>query len=191
MTDTHLTETRFDSFDLDPRILKALDEVGFTHCTPIQAETLPIGLAGRDVAGQAQTGTGKTAAFLIVTIQRLLTSPSPPAGQGSHPRVLILAPTRELAVQIHRDTLALTKYTDFRVGLVYGGTGYQQQRDDLARGVDILIERKSWLLHPFGFAVDATPTGDSFSLTELRAAATWNRVVPRKTVPMAFLKTNG
>ncbi|MBK1733100.1 ATP-dependent RNA helicase RhlB [Thiococcus pfennigii] len=139
MTDTHLTETRFDSFDLDPRILKALDEVGFTHCTPIQAETLPIGLAGRDVAGQAQTGTGKTAAFLIVTLQRLLTSPSPPAGQGSHPRVLILAPTRELAVQIHRDTLALTKYTDFRVGLVYGGTGYQQQRDDLARGVDILI----------------------------------------------------
>ena len=140
MTEKHLTETRFDRFDLDPRILKALADANFTYCTPIQAETLPIALSGHDVAGQAQTGTGKTAAFLVVTLQRLLTrAAAEPAEAGSFPRVVILAPTRELAVQIHRDTLVLAKHTDFRIGLVYGGTGYQQQRDDLARGIDILI----------------------------------------------------
>ncbi|MBK5964797.1 DEAD/DEAH box helicase [Thiocystis minor] len=139
MTDKHLTQVRFDSFDLDPRILAGLADAGFSRCTPIQAETLPIALAGRDVAGQAQTGTGKTAAFLLVVMQRLLNTPPPPPGQISHPRALILAPTRELAVQIHRDTLLLATHTGLRSGLVYGGTGYQQQRDDLAAGVDILI----------------------------------------------------
>jgi ATP-dependent RNA helicase RhlB len=139
MTEKHLTATRFDSFDLDPRILKALVEADFTHCTPIQAEALPIALAGHDVAGQAQTGTGKTAAFLIATLQRLLTRAPEPVPEGSSPRALIVAPTRELAVQIHRDTLLLAKHTDFRVGVVYGGTGYQQQREELARGLDILI----------------------------------------------------
>ncbi len=139
MTDKHLTQIRFDGFDLDPRILAGLADAGFTRCTPIQAETLPIALAGRDVAGQAQTGTGKTAAFLLVAMQRLLNTPPPPPGQICHPRALILAPTRELAVQIHRDTLLLATHTGLRTGLVYGGTGYQQQRDDLAAGVDILI----------------------------------------------------
>ncbi len=139
MTDKHLTAIRFDSFELDPRILAGLADAGFTRCTPIQSETLPIALAGRDVAGQAQTGTGKTAAFLLVVMQRLLNTPPPPPGQISHPRALILAPTRELAVQIHRDTLLLATHTGLRSGLVYGGTGYQQQRDDLDAGVDILI----------------------------------------------------
>ncbi len=140
MAETHLTETRFDSFDLDPSILQGLADAGFTHCTPIQAETLPIALAGRDVAGQAQTGTGKTAAFLLVVFQRLLTRPAPEqTHKRSHPRALIVAPTRELAVQIHKDTVLLAKHTGFRIGLVFGGTGYQQQRDDLAAGVDILI----------------------------------------------------
>jgi ATP-dependent RNA helicase RhlB len=140
MAETHLTETRFDSFDLDPRILQGLADAGFTYCTPIQAETLPIALAGRDVAGQAQTGTGKTAAFLLVVLQRLLSKPAPEeTHRRSHPRSLIVAPTRELAVQIHKDTLLLAKHTGFRIGLVFGGTGYQQQRDDLAAGVDILI----------------------------------------------------
>ncbi len=140
MPETHLTETRFDSFELDPRILQGLADAGFTHCTPIQAETLPIALAGRDVAGQAQTGTGKTAAFLVALLQRLLTSHTPSKEHGgANPGALIVAPTRELAVQIHKDTLLLAKHTGFRVGLVFGGTGYQQQRDDLAAGVDILI----------------------------------------------------
>ncbi|MBK1641374.1 DEAD/DEAH box helicase [Chromatium okenii] len=138
MTTTHLTTQRFDEFDLDPRILSGLAAAGFTHCTPIQAETLPLALAGRDVAGQAQTGTGKTAAFLVVVMQRLLTTPPAPHLSGQ-PRALIVAPTRELAVQIHRDTLLLAAHTGLRAGLVYGGTGYQQQRDELAAGVDLLI----------------------------------------------------
>jgi len=147
MAETHLTATRFDSFALDPSILQGLADAGFDYCTPIQAQTLPIALAGQDVAGQAQTGTGKTAAFLLVILQRMLTAPPPPApdhGHGhseprSQPRALIVAPTRELAVQIHKDTLVLARHTGFRVGLVFGGTGYQQQRDDLAAGIDILI----------------------------------------------------
>ena len=139
MTQEHLTDIRFDSFDLDSRIIQGLQQTGFTYCTPIQAETLPIALAGRDVAGQAQTGTGKTAAFLVATLQHLLAHEPEDALAGSYPRAVILAPTRELAVQIHKDALALNRETGFRIGLVYGGTGYQQQRDEIAAGVDILI----------------------------------------------------
>jgi ATP-dependent RNA helicase RhlB len=131
MAETHLTATRFDSFSLDLRILQGLQDAGFTYCTPIQAETLPIALAGQDVAGQAQTGTGKTAAFLLVILQRMLTAPPPTPHEHGHkhghaeplsqPRALIVAPTRELAVQIHKDTLVLARHTGFRVGLVFGG----------------------------------------------------------------------
>jgi ATP-dependent RNA helicase RhlB len=153
MAETHLTDTRFDSFDLDPRILQGLADAGFVNCTPIQAETLPLALAGRDVAGQAQTGTGKTAAFLLAILQRLLAHPGPavPAReQGqAHPRALILAPTRELAVQIHKDTLTLAAHTGFRVGLVFGGTGYQEQREYLADGVDILVGTPGRLIDYF------------------------------------------
>ncbi len=150
MSETHLTETRFDRLPLDPRILEGLADAGFTHCTPIQAETIPIGLEGRDLAGQAQTGTGKTAAFLVVVLQRLLGSPGPAREHGrSHPRALIVAPTRELAVQIHKDTLVLAKHTGFRIGLVFGGTGYQEQREDLASGVDILIGTPGRLIDYF------------------------------------------
>jgi ATP-dependent RNA helicase RhlB len=153
MPQTHLTDTRFDSFELDQRILAGLADAGFTYCTPIQAATLPIGLAGRDVAGQAQTGTGKTAAYLLVALQRLLAQPVPPPteGQGSRsrPRVVVLAPTRELAVQIHKDAVVLAAHTGFRLGVVYGGTGYQQQRDEIAAGVDILIGTPGRLIDYF------------------------------------------
>ena len=149
MTQTHLTDTRFDSFDLDPRILQGLQDAGFSHCTPIQAETLPFALAGRDVAGQAQTGTGKTAAFLVAALQRLLTHAPSPERRANQPRVLIVAPTRELAVQIHDDTVTLNRHTGFRLGLVYGGTGYQEQRDELTAGVDILIGTPGRLIDYF------------------------------------------
>ena len=185
MPQTHLTQTRFDQFGLHPSILAGLETAGFHYCTPIQAETVPIALAGQDVAGQAQTGTGKTAAFLVVALQRLLeqdhaleharqpalaaepvarvtaegsgidptaepaaalnaepatdSPPKPRSSQRRQPRILILAPTRELAVQIHKDAMLLASHTDFRLGLVYGGTGYQAQRDLIAAGVDILI----------------------------------------------------
>ncbi len=149
MTQTHLTDTRFDAFDLDPRILQGLADAGFSRCTPIQAETLPIALSGRDVAGQAQTGTGKTAAFLVAALQRLLTHEPPAWRRPNQPRTLIVAPTRELAVQIHKDTVTLAKHTGFRLGLVFGGTGYQQQRDDVAAGVDILIGTPGRLIDYF------------------------------------------
>jgi ATP-dependent RNA helicase RhlB len=139
MPQTHLTYVRFDSFDLDQRILQGLADAQFVHCTPIQAQALPIALAGRDVAGQAQTGTGKTAAFLVAALQRLLTEPERPERRPTQPRAFIVAPTRELAVQIHKDTLVLAGHTPFRTGLAFGGTGYQKQRDELAAGVDILI----------------------------------------------------
>jgi len=149
MTQTHLTETRFDSFDLDSRILRGLQDAGFSHCTPIQAEVLPLTLSGLDVAGQAQTGTGKTAAFLVTALQRLATHEPPPERRENQPRVLVVAPTRELAVQIHKDTLVLNRHTGFRLGLVYGGTGYQEQRDVVSAGVDILIGTPGRLIDYF------------------------------------------
>ena len=134
MSDKHLTETTFSSFSLSPNILQGIEKSGFSNCTPIQAQTLPLILEGKDVAGQAQTGTGKTAAFLLGVMQKLVTSES--KGQ---PRALILAPTRELAVQIHKDAMVLGEFTGLKLGVVYGGTGYDTQRKMLEDGVDILI----------------------------------------------------
>jgi ATP-dependent RNA helicase RhlB len=139
MSDQHLTDTQFDHFTLDERLRRGLVDAGFLRCTPIQAATLPLALAGRDVAGQAQTGTGKTLAFTLATLQRLLHH-VPSAERGARqPRALMVTPTRELAVQVHRDVTLLAKHTDLRTQVVYGGTGYQEQRADLAHGVDILI----------------------------------------------------
>jgi ATP-dependent RNA helicase RhlB len=132
-----LTDTRFDSFDLDPRILQGLKDAGFELCTPIQAETLPLALDGSDVAGQARTGTGKTAAFLLAIFKKLLSPDS--QGPGPNPRAIAIAPTRELAIQIHRDAELLGKHTGLRFLLAYGGVDYVKQRDEIADGVDVLI----------------------------------------------------
>jgi ATP-dependent RNA helicase RhlB len=139
MSDKHLTETRFDQFDLAPEVLQGIQDAGFTYCTPIQAASLPIALAGRDLAGQAQTGTGKTAAFLIAILQQLIEHPVDEHRRPNQPRALILAPTRELAVQIHKDAETLCRHTGFTSMVVFGGTGYEKQRNELATGVDILI----------------------------------------------------
>lgn len=122
-----------------PALMRGVDELGFQHCTPIQAQALPLALAGRDVAGQAQTGTGKTAAFLLAIMHRLLTSRAPEGRKPNQPRALVLAPTRELAIQIHADAAAIGKYIDLRLGLAYGGTGYDSQRQTIEEGVDLLI----------------------------------------------------
>ncbi len=119
--------------------MQSIDATGFSYCTPIQAETLPLALQGKDVAGQAQTGTGKTAAFLIATYAYLMSHPASEQRRRNQPRALILAPTRELAVQIHKDAVALGQHTSFKLGLVFGGTGYDSQRQQLEEGVDILI----------------------------------------------------
>ena len=142
MTDTPgneqvLTDIRFETFDLDERIMRGLADAGFSECTPIQANTLPLALAGKDVAGQARTGTGKTAAFLLAIFRRLLSADS--KGPGPNPRAICIAPTRELAIQIHRDAELLGKHTGLRTLLAYGGVDYVKQRDEIADGVDILI----------------------------------------------------
>jgi len=139
MSETHLTELSFDRLGLLEPLMRGVADAGFKRCTPIQARTLPIALAGRDVAGQAQTGTGKTAAFLLGLMQYLFTHPAGADRKATQPRAIVLAPTRELAVQIHADALILGKYTGFTFGLAYGGTDYDKQRQDLLRGVDILV----------------------------------------------------
>ena len=149
MTEKHLSDIRFDSLGLDERIMRGVAETGFTLCTPIQAETLPIALAGHDVAGQAQTGTGKTAAFLLACFQRLLLRAPEERRKPTQPRALMLAPTRELAIQIHTDAMTLGKYCDLRTNLVYGGTGYDQQRKQLEEGTDILIGTPGRLIDYF------------------------------------------
>jgi ATP-dependent RNA helicase RhlB len=138
MTDNHLTTLRFDSLDLDETLRQGIRDAGFDYCTPIQASALPLALNDRDVAGQAQTGTGKTAAFLIAAYQRLLRKPVEGDAQRQ-PRVFILAPTRELAVQIANDANVLGKHTGLRVALAYGGTDYEKQRQDIKEGIDVLI----------------------------------------------------
>jgi ATP-dependent RNA helicase RhlB len=151
MSDTNklLTDIRFDSFPLDPRLLRALADVGFERCTPIQAEALPVALEGKDVAGQAQTGTGKTLAFALALLQRLLSRPEPEGRKPNQPRALVLAPTRELAVQVEKDVAMLVTHTDFRTLAVFGGTGYQQQRDAFEQGVDVLIGTPGRLIDYF------------------------------------------
>ena len=139
MSENHLSDLRFDSLSLHESVHAGIRDAGFEFCTPIQASTLPIALRPSDVAGQAQTGTGKTAAFLIAAFERLLTNQvEPPEGQ-KQPRVFALAPTRELAIQIAKDAESLGKHTGLKVGLAYGGTDYEKQRKTLTDGVDLLI----------------------------------------------------
>jgi len=139
MSEHHLTDKPFSDLGLSAPVLRGVESAGFGFCTPIQAETLPIALAGRDVAGQAQTGTGKTAAFLLATFSHLLNRPAAPERRPTQPRAIMLAPTRELAVQIHKDATLLGAELGFSMVLVYGGTGYDTQRRELEQGVDILI----------------------------------------------------
>ncbi|ROO27918.1 DEAD/DEAH box helicase [Salinisphaera japonica] len=138
-----VTDTRLDSLGLHASIVAGLNARGFTQATPIQADTLPLALDGRDIAGQANTGTGKTAGFLLATLDRLLRNTprevdETPAG-AARPRALILAPTRELAEQIYQDALPLAEQTGLKCVVCYGGTGYESQREAIGAGVDVLI----------------------------------------------------
>ncbi|MCF7221641.1 ATP-dependent RNA helicase RhlB [Marilutibacter chinensis] len=139
MSDKPLTDVTFESFGLHPDLLAGLEGAGFTRCTPIQAMTLPIALTGRDVAGQAQTGTGKTLAFLVAVMNRLLTRPALAERKPEDPRALILAPTRELAIQIHKDAVKFGSDLGLKFALVYGGVDYDKQRSILQEGADIII----------------------------------------------------
>jgi ATP-dependent RNA helicase RhlB len=157
---THLTQIRFSNLELSDSILRSLKDADFNHCTPIQRKALPLLLRGKDIAGQAQTGTGKTATFLLATFQYLINdaeiddaedktddvdaeNPAPKAVAKSkkikNPRAIILAPTRELAIQIHKDALQLGKHLHLKMALIYGGTDYQKQLDSVKSNVDIII----------------------------------------------------
>ncbi len=130
------TPLAFSDFDLHPSILKALDAAGFAEPTPIQAAALPIVLAGRDVIGSAQTGTGKTAAFMLPALHRLA-EPMQPRPRG--PRVLVLAPTRELASQILDATRKLGKFLRLHTVSVLGGMPYRVQLRELSRPIDVMV----------------------------------------------------
>lgn len=167
MKTTHLTNTRFSNLELSDAILSGLNQAGFQYCTPIQDKALPLLLRDRDIAGQAQTGTGKTATFLLATFQRLINH-----GEGfvdedldddidfddkpaeipvkkraaadkfkpiKNPRAVILAPTRELAIQIHKDALLLARNLNLKFALIYGGTDYQKQLERIKSNVDVII----------------------------------------------------
>ncbi|VAW96164.1 ATP-dependent RNA helicase RhlB [hydrothermal vent metagenome] len=149
MQDDHLSEVQFSQLNLPPKLLQGIEASGFSACTPIQAETLPLTLQQQDVAGQAQTGTGKTAAFLIACFAKLMTEPAHEQRKPNQPRAFILAPTRELAVQIHKDAVALNETIGFRLAVAYGGAGYEQQRNDIQSGVDILIGTPGRLIDYF------------------------------------------
>ena len=136
MSKHHLTDIAFDSLALDSRLQQALRENQLEFCTPIQAESLPLLLDGRDCAGQAQTGTGKTLAFLLACMQRLLESGKEETKPGK-PRTLILAPTRELAIQIHKDAEQLVTHTGLKLAICYGGKAYEQQKQQFEQPVDI------------------------------------------------------
>ena len=131
-----LTKTRFSDLDLPNEVLTGLEKAGFTYCTPIQAQVLPVSLTGKDVAGQAQTGTGKTAAFLLTLFTQLLAQTEE---RSKLPSALIVAPTRELALQIFEEAQLLGSDTGLRFAQVVGGVDYKKQADILKEGTDIVI----------------------------------------------------
>ena len=128
---------KFTDLPLPAPVLQGIIDAGFTDCTPIQEKALPLSLKGKDVAGQAQTGTGKTAAFLITLFSRLLKTAK--ETKEKNPRALILAPTRELVVQIEKDAQLLGKHAGFTIQAIYGGVDYMLQRNALKEGVDVVI----------------------------------------------------
>src|SRR5260370_13522729 len=131
----------FASLDLPEPVMWGTRGAGFVTATPIQEAALPLALRGKDVAGQSQTGTGKTAAFLIAAFTRMLRTPAPPPGPPGTgtPRMLVIAPTRELVVQIESDAKLLGRFTPCRSLAVYGGIDYAKQRDELAARCDLLL----------------------------------------------------
>nr|WP_314398380.1 ATP-dependent RNA helicase RhlB [Pseudomonas lundensis] len=140
-------KTRFHDFKLAPELMHAIQDLGFPYCTPIQAGVLGYTLSGRDAIGRAQTGTGKTAAFLISIISQLTQTPPPKERYMGEPRALIIAPTRELVVQIAKDAADLTKYTDLNVMTFVGGMDFDKQLKQLeARHCDILVATPGRLL---------------------------------------------
>ena len=137
----------FDDLGLAPELLKAISEQGYTHPTPIQAQAIPIVLSGKDLMGGAQTGTGKTAAFTLPLLHRILPFASNSPSPARHPvRVLMLAPTRELAIQVYESVVSYSKYLPVRSLCTYGGVDIKPQIEEIRRGVEILVATPGRLL---------------------------------------------
>ena len=138
---------RFHDFDLPSEVLHGIADLGFQYCTDIQALSLQNALDGKNIAGKAQTGSGKTAAFLVAILTRYLRTPDRRAKKGGCPRALVIAPTRELVIQICKDADAIGKYCDLRSLAVYGGMDYDRQRHELQEApVDLLVATPGRLL---------------------------------------------
>jgi ATP-dependent RNA helicase RhlB len=127
----------FDNLGIPEDVIKGIKAAGFLECTPVQAATLPDALIGKDIAAQAQTGTGKTAAFLIAVFSRMLMQQ--PSKPGPSPRALVIAPTRELVTQIHAEALLLGQFTGLNIIPIFGGMDYNKQRAELKHGADMVI----------------------------------------------------
>ena len=137
----------FEALELTEPVAKALKDMGFSYCSPIQAKSLPYSLSGHDVLGKAQTGTGKTAAFLVAAFEDLLRQPPPEERFAGEARALIIAPTRELVMQIAKDAKAIGKYTDLKVHTLVGGMDFNKQLNALhSQHVDILVATPGRLL---------------------------------------------
>ena len=146
-----LPTANFADFNLDPKILKAVADQGYTQATPIQAKAIPVVLEGKDVMGAAQTGTGKTAAFILPIIQQLLPNANASTSPARHPiRALILTPTRELSDQVADNASLYAKHTDLRTAVVFGGVDIKPQAMLLRAGVEILIATPGRLLDHLG-----------------------------------------
>ena len=138
---------KFETLPLDAKLLRAVADTGYTAMTPIQAKAIPIVLAGRDVMGAAQTGTGKTAAFSIPLLQKMMKHETPSMSPARHPvRALVLAPTRELADQVANNVKAYAKHTQLRSTVVFGGIDMKPQTAELKKGVEVLIATPGRLL---------------------------------------------
>ena len=147
MDENSVTKLLFSSLALDPLILRAIEETGYTEPTPIQDQAIPHVIAGRDLMAMAQTGTGKTAAFTLPMLQRLLPHASTSASPARHPiRALVLTPTRELAIQVHESVVTYSKHVPLRTTVVYGGTDIKAQKPALMNGVEILVATPGRLL---------------------------------------------
>jgi superfamily II DNA/RNA helicase len=147
--DTPIADTpqKFETLALDPKLLRAVSESGYTSMTPIQAKAIPLVLAGRDVMGAAQTGTGKTAAFTLPLLQKMLRHETASVSPARHPvRALVLAPTRELADQVANNVKTYAKHSQLRSTVVFGGIDMKPQTAELKRGVEVLIATPGRLL---------------------------------------------
>ena len=143
-------QTRFHDLGLPDQVMRGIHKLGFQYCTPIQAESLPQAILGRDTIGQAQTGTGKSAAFLLTILNKLIKE-QPEERYASEPRALVVAPTRELVIQIGKDATGLAKYTDLNIVTIVGGMDYEAQRKMLRDNVvDLLVATPGRLIDFMG-----------------------------------------